>query len=53
MGSKYEIIGWEYPYKGYHDLHYYTNSWFKARKIYKKAKKMYYSAFIVRNEKMR
>ena len=48
MGGKYEIIGWRYPYKGYNDLHEYTNSWFRARRLYRKAKKMYYSAFIVR-----
>ena len=53
MGGKYEIIGWCYPYKGYNDLHEYTNSWFRARRFYKKAKKMYYSAFIVRNERNR
>lgn len=51
MGGKYEIIGWCYPYKGYHDLHEYTDSYLEARKFYKKAKKMFYSAFIVRNNK--
>lgn len=51
MGGKYEIIGWEYPYRGYNDLHEYTNSWLEARRLYRKAKKMFYSAFIVRNDK--
>ena len=51
MGGKYEIIGWNYPYKGYNEIHEFTNSWWKARRLYRKAKKMYYSAFIVRNEK--
>lgn len=52
MGGKYEVIGWCYPYKeGFDDLHIFTNSWFKARRYYRKAKKMYYSAFIVRNDK--
>lgn len=50
MGGKYEIIGWEYPYCGGNDIHIYTNSWWKAIKAYRKAKKMYYSAFIVRRE---
>ena len=53
MGGEYEIIGWCYPYKGYPDLHEFTNSWFKARRLYRKAKKMYCSAFIHRNEKNR
>ena len=51
MGGKYEIMGFEYPFKGYYDLHEYTNSWWKARKLYRKAKKMFYSAFIIRNDK--
>ena len=51
MGGKYEIIGWEYPYKGLYDLHEYTDNYWKARKIYRKAKKMFYSAFIIRNDK--
>ena len=51
MGGKYEIIGWCYPYQGCYDLHEFTNSWWKARKFYRKAKKMFYSAFIVRNDK--
>lgn len=51
MGGKYEIIGWYYPYEGLCDLHEFTNSWWKARRLYRKAKKMYYCAFIVRNEK--
>ena len=53
MGGKYEIIGWYFPYQGYYDLHEFTDSWWKARRLYRKAKKMYYSAFIVRNEKHR
>lgn len=51
MGGKYEVIGWEYPYNGMYDLHIITNSYFKARKAYRKAKKMFYSAFIIRNDK--
>ena len=52
MGGKYEIIGCCYPCSdGCYDLHEYTDSWFKARKIYRKAKKMFYSAFIIRNDK--
>ena len=46
MGGKYEVIGWEYPYDGTYDLYVTTNSYFKARKAYRKAKKMFYSAFI-------
>jgi hypothetical protein len=53
MGGKYEIIGWNYPYEGYYELHEFTNSWWEARRLYRKAKKMYYSAFIIRNEKRR
>lgn len=51
MGGKYEIIGWCYPYDGCNDLHEYTESLWEALKIYKKARKMFYSAFIVRNDK--
>ena len=51
MGGKYEIFGWYYPYQGYYDLHEYTDSWWKARKLYRKAKKMFCYGFIVRNEK--
>lgn len=51
MGGKYEVIGWEYPYQGIHDIHEFTDSWWKARKIYKKARRMFYSAFIIRNDK--
>lgn len=51
MGGKYEIRGFEYPFKGYYDLVEYTDSWWEARKFYRKAKKMFYSAFIVRNDK--
>jgi hypothetical protein len=51
MGGKYEIIGWYFPYQGIYDLHEFTDSWWEARRLYRKAKKMYYSAFIVRNEK--
>jgi hypothetical protein len=51
MGGKYEIRGFNYPFKGFYDLCEYTDSWWKARKFYRKAKKMFYSAFIIRNEK--
>lgn len=51
MGGKYEIRGFEYPFNGIYDLLEYTDSWWEARKLYRKAKKMYYSAFIVRNDK--
>lgn len=51
MGSKYEVIGWKYPYHNENDIHIYTNSWIEARKAYRKAKKMFYSAFIIRNDK--
>lgn len=51
MGGKYEIIGWEYPYTGVYDLHEFTNSWIEARKAYRKAKKMFCSAFIIRDDK--
>lgn len=51
MGGKYEIIGWGYPYKGLYDLHEFTDNYLEARKIYRKAKKMFYSAFIIRNDK--
>lgn len=54
MGGKYEIIGREYlTGYGIYDLHEYTNSLWKARKLYRKAKKMYYSAFIIRNKKLK
>lgn len=51
MGGKYEIIGCCYLAEGGYDLHEYTDNWFKARKTYRKAKKMFYSAFIIRNDK--
>lgn len=51
MGGKYEVIGWEYPYHDENDIHIYTNSWIKARKAYRKARKMFYSAFIIRDDK--
>ena len=51
MGGKYEVIGWEYPYDGTYDLYVTTNSYFKARKAYRKAKKRFYSSFIIRNNK--
>lgn len=51
MGGKYEIFGWCYPYKGHYDLHEYTNSFWEAIKIYRKAKKMFCYGFIVRNDK--
>lgn len=51
MGGKYEIRGWCYPYQGFYDLHEFTDSWWKARRLYRKAKKMYCSAFIVRNDR--
>ena len=51
MDGKYEIVGWEYPYSGFYDLHEFTDSWWKARKLYRKAKKMFYSAWIVRDNK--
>ena len=51
MGGKYEVIGWEYPYLDENDIHIYTNSLIKARRVYRKAKKMFYSAFIIRNDK--
>ena len=41
MGGKYEVIGWEYPYHDENDIHIYTNSWIKARKAYRKAKKCF------------
>lgn len=52
MGGKYEITGWSYPYKGYLEYHEYTNSFWKAVKLFRKAKKKYYCvSFSIRNEK--
>ena len=52
MGGKYEITGWSYPYKDYLDYHEYTNSFWKAVKLFRKAKKKYYGvSFSIRNEK--
>ena len=53
MGGKYEIFGWNFPYQGIYDLHEFTDSWWEARRLYRKAKKMYCCGFIVRNEKRR
>lgn len=52
MGGKYEILGWFYPYKHYLDYHEYTNSYWQARKLFRKAKKKYYCvSFTIRSEK--
>lgn len=51
MGGKYEIIGWCLPHEQGNDLHEYTDSLWQALKFYIKARKMYYSAFIIRNRK--
>lgn len=51
MGGKYEIFGWNFPYQGYYEMHEFTNSWWEARRLYRKAKKMFCCGFIVRNEK--
>ena len=51
MGGKYEIFGWSFPYQGHYDMHEFTDSWWEARKLYRKAKKMYCCGFIVRNER--
>lgn len=50
MGGKYEIIGREYGSPS-DDIHIFTNKLWEALKAYRKAKKMFYSAFIVRNDK--
>lgn len=50
MGGKYEIIGKEYG-SPCEDIHIFTNNLVEALKAYRKAKKMFYSAFIVRNDK--
>lgn len=51
MGGKYEIRGAKYPFEGHYDIVVFTDSWFKARRYYRKTKKMFYRAFIVRNDK--
>ena len=51
MGGKYEIIGCCYPCDECADLHEFTDSFWKAVKLYLKARKMFYCAFIVRNDK--
>ena len=50
MGGKYEIIGKEYD-SPCEDIHIFTNNLIAAVKAYRKAKKMFYSAFIMRNDK--
>lgn len=50
MGSKYEIIGRECNSQC-DDIHVFTNSLIKALKVYRKAKKMFFCAFIIRNDK--
>ena len=50
MGGKYEIIGKEYG-SPCEDIHIFTNNLIAALKAYRKAKKMFYCAFIVRNDK--
>lgn len=50
MGGKYEIIGKEYG-SLCEDIHIFTNSLSEALKAYRKAKKMFFCAFIVRNDK--
>lgn len=50
MGGKYEVIGKEYG-SFFEDIHIFTNNLIAAVKAYRKAKKMFYSAFIVRNDK--
>ena len=50
MGGKYEVIGKEYG-SFFEDIHIFTNNLVEALKAYRKAKKMFYSAFIVRNDK--
>ena len=50
MGGKYEIIGREYG-SLCEDIHIFTNNLSEALKAYRKAKKMFFCAFIVRNDK--
>ena len=50
MGGKYEIIGKKYG-SPCEDIHIFTNKLIEALKAYRKAKKMFFCAFIVRNDK--
>lgn len=50
MGGKYEIIGKEYG-SLCEDIHIFTKSLSEALKAYRKARKMFFCAFIVRNDK--
>jgi hypothetical protein len=52
MGGKYEITGWNYPYKGHLDFSEFADSYWKARKIFNQAKKKYYCvSFTIRIQK--
>lgn len=50
MGGKYEVIGREYD-SLCDDIHIFTDNLSEAIKAYRKAKKMFFCAFIVRNDK--
>lgn len=50
MDYKYEIIGMYYPGGTFFDYDKFTNSWFKAIKMwFRVKKKYYYASIIIRN----